>query len=373
MIQKILFFIDGLVAGGKERRFVELIHYIKRNTDIELKIVLTEDDIYYSQIFSLNIPIIILKRQWFKKDPFLFFRFYKIVKDFKPDIIHTWGIMANFYSIPTKLFLKRPIVSNLIAEGRKIFNTWSLSNFYFQINCFFSDIIISNSKAGFEAYNIIENDKNIIIRNGVRPERFMLNINKQKFLNEFQINAKFIVIMVASMSKYKNYDLFLDVAKIVSKARYDVIFIGVGDGPDFEKVHNRILNENIRNVVLTGSRDNIEELVAISDIGILLTYSEGISNSIIEYMASGKPVITTDINGGSREIIVNLETGFIMESNAESIAGRINRLLDNDNLRNSMGKKGKKIIEEKFSIDRMGKEYLNVYEIFSHRPYHAKK
>ena len=237
------------------------------------------------------------------------------------------------------------------------------------MSCTVSDVIISNSEAGIKAYNINNQDKKKVIYNGVRLERFKLNINKNDIRNKLKVNTKFMVIMVAKMSNNKDYDLFLDVARLISKLRNDVTFVGVGDGPNFEKIKCRIRNEHIINVSLTGKRNNVEELVAVSDIGILFTnnnvHGEGISNSIIEYMASAKPVITTDIVGGSREILVNEEAGFIMERNANVIVEKINRLLDDDNLRKSMGDKGKKIIDAKFTIAQMGNEYLKVYDSFN--------
>ena len=365
MPKKILFFIDSLVGGGKERRFLELIHYLKKHTNFQLKIILTEDDIHYKYVYNLAAPITIIKRRLFKKDPFLFFRFYKIAKEFNPDLIHAWGSMTTLYSIPPKIILKRPLVSNLIADSNKKFKNWSFSSLIFKINCYFSDIIISNSKAGIKAYNLSNHPRKIIIYNGVHLERFELNIDKNKTRNEIQVNTPFIVIMVAKMSENKDYDLFLDVAKLISNVRDDVTFIGVGNGPNFKKMQNRIINENIRNVKLTGFRNDVEELIAISDIGVLFTYSEGISNSIIEYMASSKPVITTDVIGGTREILVNEKIGIIMERNVEQIAEMITQLLGDDNLRKSMGEKGKQIIEDKFNIDRMGKEYLKVYESYT--------
>ncbi len=365
MSKKILFFINGLVGGGKERRFLEFLHYLKQNTNFKLKVVLTEDEIHYTYVYNLDIPIIILKRSVFRKDPFLFYRFYKIAKEFNPDFIHTWGLMTTFYSVPAKLLLKRPLVSNLIADSNKNYKKWSLSNLFFRIDCIFSDIIISNSKAGLRAYNLNNFEKKITIYNGVRLDRFNLKISKNMILNDIRVDTKFMVIMVASFNNNKDYDLFLEVASLTCRLRDDVTFVGVGGGPNLEKMQNKISKEKIHNVILTGKRSDVEDLVAISDIGVLFTHSEGISNSIIEYMASGKPVITTDILGGSREIIVNNESGFIMERNADSIAMKIKILLEDDNLRKSMGKKGKQIIEKKFNITLMGKEYLKVYNRFT--------
>lgn len=94
----------------------------------------------------------------------------------------------------------------------------------------------------------------------------------------------------------------------------------------------------------------------------LTTFTKGISNSIIEYMSLGKPVISTDINGGSREIIIEGETGYCTERNTEKVVAAINFLLNNEKLRESMGNKGRERINSHFSIDKFGNEFDIVYK-----------
>jgi glycosyltransferase involved in cell wall biosynthesis len=168
--------------------------------------------------------------------------------------------------------------------------------------------------------------------------------------------------MVASASKNKDYDLLLEVAKQMDNNQTDITFIGIGDGSELNRLKSRIENEKIKNILLTGRRNDVESLIKISDIALLLTPSEGISNAIIEYMAMGKPVITTDLVGGSCEIIEVGKSGYIMQPNAHQIANKINELLNNPKQMIALGQKGKQIIEQKFSIERMGQEYVEIYE-----------
>ena len=86
-------------------------------------LVITEDDIHYEYVHEWDIPIIIIERKGIKKDPRLFYLFYKICKQFKPDLIHSWGIMTTFYSIPSKLFCKVPLISSMIADSEKRFKS----------------------------------------------------------------------------------------------------------------------------------------------------------------------------------------------------------------------------------------------------------
>lgn len=361
MSKKILFFIDTLRSGGMERRFVELLHYLKHKSDYEIQVVVMSDDIHYDYIYDLGIKVKKLKRIILKKDPAIFFRFFKIVKKFKPDIIHTWSIMTTFYCIPSKIIFQLPLIASLIANAKKEFGRWSFKNLFFHISCYYSDIILANSFSGLIEYGLNElNGK--VIYNGVRLERFHINVNKTKVLNEIGIKTGLVVIMVASFFKSKNYDLFLTVAKEFEYINKDVAFVAVGDGEKFQSIKYRVKKENITNVHLLGKQQNIEELVAVSDIGVLFTDSEGISNSIIEYMACGKPVITNDLYGGSKEIIENGKNGYIINNNLDEIVKKLNELIENKALRDSMGEEGKQLIKTKFSLDRMGQEFLDIYK-----------
>jgi glycosyltransferase involved in cell wall biosynthesis len=361
---KILFFADSLVAGGQERRLLELIRYYKENTDHEMALVITEDEIFYEYAHNLGIQIEVIKRKGLKYDPRLFVLFYRFCRQFKPDVIHTWGKMPTFYAIPTKLICRVPLVSSLIADSKRNFNNFSFDYFFLKANILFSDVILSNSKAGLYAYNI-KTPKAKVILNGVNLERFNKEYNSNWVRENLEIKAKFIVVMVARFFLAKDYDLFLDVAKELREIRNDVTFVGIGDGPEWERINQRIIDEQIECVILTGARNDVESIISVSDIGVLFTdvkhHGEGISNSIIEYMALGKPVITTDIFGGSKEIVLEGESGYCVDRSSKKISALINNLLNDVVLRTSMGKKCKEIIYSRFSIERMGKEFEIVY------------
>jgi len=363
MSGKILFFIDNLHLGGKERRFIELLYFLARRKDYEMQIVVVDDRIDYKYIYDLDIQIIILGRKLLRRDPSVFFRFYKIAQKFKPDIIHTWSYMTTVYAIPVKLLLRCPIIANLISDVEKGYGEWSFSNFFFKISCYYSDYILANSIAGTESYGIDRN-KCKVIYNGINLERFKEKIDYQKVRKEIGINTEFIVIMVASFSRRKDYGFFIDVAKKVGFKNKKVTFIGVGDGSLLQAMQDRIKSEKVSNVLFTGRKNNIESIISISDIGVLFSEAEGISNSILEYMALAKPVITTDIKGGSREIIENNKSGFIIKKDIKLIADKIAELLNNKNMRCTIGIEARKQVEIKFSLENMGEHYLNIYNIF---------
>lgn len=358
---RILFFLESLHGGGKERRSVELIRYLKdQPAEYEIELVLTEKEIYYEDVLKTGIRITILERKGLKYDPRLFLGFLRVCRRFKPDLIHTFGKMATFYAIPSKILCGLPMVANLISDTIRSYRNFSKYRYILLINTFFSNAVLSNSRAGLEIYGV-KPPKGRVIYNGVRLSRFLNDFDHDEVRDEFGIKTTFTVIMVATFSDFKDYDLFVDVARTVGQRRSDVTFIAVGDGPEFERIRSRIENEGTDNVVLAGRRRDVERIISASDIGLLCTKSEGMSNSIIEYMALGKPVIATDMKGGTRELIQEGITGYCMERNAVRVADAIEKLLDDPEKRISMGEKGRKRIESGFSIARMGEEFTSLY------------
>jgi hypothetical protein len=76
---RILFFIESLRSGGKERRLLELIQYLGQDAENEMLLVLTEDEIHYKHVYDLPVNIRVIKRKGIKRDPRLFFKFYGAV------------------------------------------------------------------------------------------------------------------------------------------------------------------------------------------------------------------------------------------------------------------------------------------------------
>jgi len=170
--------------------------------------------------------------------------------------------------------------------------------------------------------------------------------------------------MVASLSNVKNYDLFLDVAKNMYKDRKDITFIGIGGGHEYKRIHDRIENEKIYNIKLIGPQKEVEPIINTSDIGLLFSnVKEGFSNSIMEYMALRKPVIATNA-GGTKELIESGKTGFLVSNdNINEICQKIIFLLNNPDIRFKMGELAYKTIKDKFSVEKMAAQFIDLYKI----------
>jgi len=116
-----------------------------------------------------------------------------------------------------------------------------------------------------------------------------------------------------------------------------------------------------------GQRQDVDSLVPQMDIGVLCTFTEGISNSILEFMAAGKPVVVTD-GGGSRELVMHGVHGFLVPvSDPSTVAEKIDLLLSDDNRALQMGMAGRQRVEESFSLEALAENSFQLYQAVSGR------
>ena len=364
---KILFFIDSLCAGGKERRLTELIKGLRISGDFKIALVVMNNDIHYKEVLNLDIDIKFVLRKS-KKDISIFKQFYSICKSFKPDIVHCWDGMTAVYSVPTCSLRKIILVNGMVVDtpvNRNLLNkTWRRAQFTFP----FSSIIIGNSQAGLKAYRAPKK-KSICIYNGMSLSRFKNLkdpecIKKELFKNE--VSQDFIIGMVAAFEDRKDYKTVITAAIELLKKRDDLKFVLVGSGANFNEIKTAIPTLLNKKITLTGSRSDVESVVNIFDVGILLTNSkvhgEGISNSIIEYMALAKPVIATK-GGGTNEVVFENQNGFLIESeNKNQFIEKLEYLLNNPFAMKELGNRGAQMVAKKFDVNIMTENYKSVYQ-----------
>ena len=362
---KVLFFIESLHAGGKERRLVELIKGLSEDKSIDMEIVLTKETIHYKDIFSANIKIHYALRKRLKKDPTVFFKFFRIAMAMKPDIIHVWANMSAIYAIPTKILLKTPMINNQISDAPSKISNSILGH---RLTFPFSDRIVANSYAGLSAYKAPRN-KSRVIYNGFDLNRINKLDETIAVRNKFNIATKYVIGMIATFSEKKDYTTYIKAANTVLSKEKNITFLCVGSG-DTSVFKLMVEPENKNNVLFLGKQDNVENIMNVCDIGVLSTFTEGISNALLEFSALGKPVITTS-GGGNVELVKQGKTGYLVnQKSPEELAEKIMLLLGNKTKRIQFGRAGKSRIESDFSIHKMIENFRSLYiEIIAEKKY----
>jgi glycosyltransferase involved in cell wall biosynthesis len=182
------------------------------------------------------------------------------------------------------------------------------------------------------------------------------------------------IVMAARMVPEKDFATLLEAGEILYRSGRSVRITLMGSGPDREP-----LAAQWRDAVEAGRVRfldcglDVMPVLATADIGVLLTdplhHAEGLSNSIMEYMASGLPVVCTE-SGGNREVVLEGRTGFIVPPHdARAVADALARLVDDPGSARRFGEAGSERIRDEFSTRVMVERTVAVYEtVIGDRP-----
>jgi len=361
---KILLLSDSLIKGGRERRMIELIKGLLERSDVEMELVLFANVIDYPEIHDLDIPLHILERKP-KKDPRVFYRLYQLCKRFQPDVIHSWSSMCAILAFPSVKLLNIKLVNGNIANAPHNLKIWDKELFRAKLTFPFSDIIIGNSEAGLKAY-YAPHSKSFCIHNGFDFNRILDLKDDEEIRNRFNIKTKYVVAKIAAFTNRKDYKTFVEAALKIVRMKDDVTFLGIGGGPNLEKTKELIPEKFKDKIIFTGPQFDVESIINIITIGVLSTnidiHGEGISNSIMEYMVLGKPVVATE-GGGTNEIVQDGKTGYLIPPKSPEIfAEKLTYLLDNPEVTKQMGEAGKQRVYDHFNLEKMTEIYYQLYK-----------
>ena len=276
--------------------------------------------------------------------------------------------MTAAIAVPSCKLLNILLVNGMVVDTpikQNIFNKqWLRAKLSFP----FSTQIVGNSKAGLAAYGASKK-KSVCIYNGIDLNRFKNladpEVSFKQIFGECR-NNDFVIGMVAAFEPRKDYRTLIKAALSLIEVHESMRVILVGSGSDFTEIKNSVPQVYRNKIVFLGKRDDIESIVSLFDVGILLTNSvvhgEGISNSIIEYMALGKPVIATS-GGGTNEIVIDNGNGFLIgPGETNQLIENIEKLISDGELRLSLGENAKKTVYKQFDLKLMTRDYILMYQ-----------
>ena len=365
---RVCYIIGQLTKAGAEKQLYELVKGIDKNMFCPIVISLSEGGYWAEEIEKLNIRVFEIPRKKSKELGRLL-KLAKLLNIIKPDIVHTYLFSANSYGrIAAILSRVRVIVASErsipdIGKDKNMFQIYIdklLGQFSHGIICnsrIASDILVNKYSFNLSKVSTIYNGIDVTtytkLSNPMKPKKI----------------AKKVIGTVGRLEAAKNHKLFFDMAKVVINKfeREDIKFVIVGLGSfrrELEKYAKDLMIEN--NVVFAGERTDIPELLNTIDIFVMTSLYEGLSNSIMEAMSAGLPVVASDV-GGNRELVVDRETGYLYQSNdVMSLTEKVIFLLENEHEANRLGSNGQMRIASEFSVNRMVKatetRYLELLE-----------
>ena len=357
---KISFVLDTFAGGGKERRCLQVIQGLNREGVIDIQVIIVNDRIEYKELYNTSAKIEIIDRKNKGLNQIQSAKaLYKLLKGFCPDIVQAWGVMSAGITLLVKPFLEFKFIASYVADVYSPKGTNKIINVLCNLIC---DKIVSNSKAGQVAYET-PSSKAVLIYNGFNESRFDNRIDKQQKRKDLGVSTKYVISMVATFWQTKDWQCYIDTAKSMIRQRKDITFLAVGTGPQWDYYNAQISDDERGYIKMLGRRDDVDEIYQTCDLTVLTsTHGESLSNSIMESMAWGVPVIASN-KGGTPEIIKDKVNGrLIGVQTPESIGTLIMELMDQPDVLAKMGKEASQTVKDKFLLQRMTDDYIELYK-----------
>ncbi len=342
---KILYVIDGLGAGGKERQLVEILRYLK-DTNVSTGVITFKKDQPYTETVKQFTDVFFeIEKGTSRLKPISEIK--KIISTFNPDIIQSWDSMSSFYAYRSSRKHKVKFIDGSIRDAG-VEKGWEYTFKRFFLRR--ADLVISNSRAGLNYYKV----NGDVIYNAIDRTRF--HINKE--------SEDFNIIMSANFTDYKDHNSFIKAGiELLKNMIVDNIYLP-GTGKHLERVKQDVPSEFKSRFHFPGRVSDVEKYLAECKVGILTSTSlhgEGVSNSVLEYMAGGLVPVVTNI-GGSSEIIESGINGFLVpEKGVNEIINSVKYLRSNRDVFEKMKTSALKTVSEKFDMKTNINKLLSLY------------
>ena len=292
------------------------------------------------------------------KDHFAFKQLLKVVKEIKPDVLHTHTFKAGYIGrVKTRKISK--------AAGKQVKFVHTFHGHLFddpEFSGFKSSVITSLERRFAKRTDAIitvgaQVGKELLERNIGQPKQFInippgVDVLK---LPKAKPRTKITIGWIARVTGVKNPLRALEIAMQFP----DVQFLIAGGGDLLEKVKAQAP----KNTKVLGWTD-AAKLFAASDIILSTSENEGMPIALIEAQLASKPVVATNV-GGVAEVVLNNKTGFVTKKNTQELAKALEKLIASKALRTAQGKAAKAHATKAFSVEKMIKAHVSLYEKLS--------
>lgn len=307
----------------------------------------------------------------------------KIIRDYKPDIVHTHASKAGAVGRMAAIHEKVPVIVHTF-HGH-VFHSYfgRIKTWIFKVIerylAYKSSAIVAISdiqkKELCEQFKIADKNKTTVINLGFDLTRFKINREelRAKFRDEFLIEKdEFVVSIIGRLAPVKNHALFLNaISRITDKIGKKVRFIIVGDGELRDNLLHQceVLNLNyayfpqnprVAQVLFTSWITDVERALAGSDLVCLTSNNEGTPVSLIEAQAAGKAILSTQV-GGIKDIVHPDAAILVKPGDEQSFSEALLKLILNPGECSEMGRAGDDFVMKRFGYERLVREMAQLY------------
>lgn len=292
-----------------------------------------------------------------------------LIKRQRIELIHSNEFWMNTYGCMAAMITGVPIITTVHGKNYYWEKFRRRLAYRFAARCSARMVAVSEDIRRFLIGGVGAAPYNLVtVYNGIDPKRYGPSEEEtQKGPNvRTQLgiaNTASVVGTVGSLYPVKGHTNLLKAAAQVVKVFPGIVFLIIGKGGLLSQLQDEAAQLKIESSIrFLGFRDDIPELLQAMDIFVLPSLSEGVPLSLLEAMAAGKPVVATHV-GGNPEVVVDEETGFLVQPNDPgNLASRIIVLLKDKPLALKLGVNGQQRLRENFSLERMVNAYRDLYQ-----------
>jgi L-malate glycosyltransferase len=384
MARRLLHLIDSFHQGGTERQAVQLVRLLHETGRYDVHVAcMNGDGVLRAEVDRLGIgPVEEFRLGAFHRPGTArqLRRFVTLLRRLRIDLLHTHDFYTNIFGmaggaaagVRTRIASRRETDPGRTGVQRFVERRAFAAAHAVVVNA--EAIRRDLTRHGVAAKKIHT------IYNGVDMERLQTPpvASRADTLAALGITAQpdclFVTILANLRLALKDHPTFLRAARLVREMVPQARFIIAGEGELLEPMRRLAADLGLApDVFFTGACRRVPELLSVSDVCALSSVSEGFPNVIVEYMAAGRPVVSTDV-GGAGEAIVEGRTGFLVApGEVEPMADRIVRLLRDRPQREAMGRLGRSIALDTFSVRSQLERTQVLYEMLAvqHRAFHS--
>lgn len=371
MKKRVLQFIGSFHQGGSEQQAVALTRMLHEDATFEVfAATLNNDGVLRADFDKIGVPAV----PEFPLTSFYNTNFVRQVRrcsafllDNRIDLVHTHDFYTNVFGMAaaTLAGVRCRIASKRETGGMRT----ATQDFVERLAFGRAGAVISNSAAvrDYLVSRGVDGAKIDVIYNGIGPGRFDgPHRDRLETCLEFGLlgddKLRYVVMVANLRHDVKNVPMLLRMAKRLASTHPDVHFVVAGEGELLGSLKGMAVEMGIADRLhFIGRCTDVPALLAAADVCVLTSTAEGFSNSILEYMAAGKPVVATDV-GGAAECVAAGETGYLVApDDDEAMSARLTGLLDDRELAKRAGAAGRAIVSEKFSARTQLAKTIAVY------------
>jgi glycosyltransferase involved in cell wall biosynthesis len=361
MTRRILHVISTLTRGGPEKQLALLAAGLPRD-EFEVHVcALSRGGPLEEDLQRANIPVTVLGKRW-KYDPIAWWQLRRHIARLQPDLVQTWMFTANTYG---RTAARWAGVKHIVASERCV-DSWK-SWHHLAIDrrlARHTDAIVVNSEGVEEFYREqgIPTQMLRVIENGIGPPP-KNNVTHDQLCDELGIpRGAHLLGAVGRLWHQKRIKDLIWATDLLKVIRDDAHLLILGDGPqreNLERFRDACLIDD--KVHFLGQRDDVMRFMPHFALLWLASSYEGLPNVVMEAMASGVPVVATDI-AGTRELVTPGVSGFLVSVGDRSGLARLaHKILEDPALRERLGEAGRQRILAEFSVEAMVAKHVALY------------